>query len=61
MRNHRHARDGRIDLPNLEVYAELAGMVRRWMTPQVGGSSELQAFFGADTGSTESTLTALEP
>jgi hypothetical protein len=42
-----HTRWARLDLPNLEVHAELTSMVRRWMSAQVGGSSEVQALLQA--------------
>ncbi|MCX4246308.1 AAA family ATPase [Paraliomyxa miuraensis] len=37
----------RLDVPNLEVHAALATMVRNWMSVRVGGSSEVQALLQA--------------
>jgi len=42
-----HTRWVRLDVPNLEVHAELASMVRRWMSAQVGGSTEVEALLQA--------------
>jgi hypothetical protein len=42
-----HTQWARLDLPNLEVYAELTTMVRSWMSARVGGSADVEALLQA--------------